>query len=123
MKKREIKQCIQIYSKIEWALIERRTSVEIKQNGCKKSVTIFSWMYRLPEIIRQIKNTEKNDFIGIMIEENIRSGEKDRIVMRDIPVSESTYYRWKSQLIDKIFTIFALSGEVTLEEILAESIE
>lgn len=123
MRKREIKQCMQIYSKIERALIERRPSIEIKQSGCKKVITIYPWMYRLPEIIKKIEEGETNGIIGIMIEKNIRSGEKDKIVMRDIPVSESTYYRWKSQLIDKIYALFILSGEVTLEEILSDSIE
>ncbi len=44
------------------------------------------------------------------------------MTLKELPLSESTYYRWKQKLIEKIYEWFIYFGEVSKEEILRESI-
>lgn len=123
MTKQELKKTIQKYSKIEHALKGGVAYAEATRIGRTKVAAIRPWMYRLPEILRRIAETEKNGEIVRIIEYGIRLGQKDRAVMRAIPVSESTFYRWKNKLTDKIYELLIEAGEVTDDEILSESIE
>ena len=53
----------------------------------------------------------------------IEKVEKELKIWQTTAVSESTYYRLKKQIIDKIYNLYILAGDVRLDEILAEKIE
>lgn len=122
MKKKELKQCLQIYAKIKKALQNRNNTVEIKRKKRTERIEIKPWMYKLPEYLGLLEKAE-SVLIRDLIRESIRNGENDQKVLWRLPVSESTFYRWKRQIIDKIYDLYILSGDVSAEEILLNRIE
>lgn len=123
MKKEELKYCLQNYPEIEEALKARKAMLAITRSGRKKTVKILPWMYRLPECLEQIMQSEPNVFVRRMINESVIKGKRDKEVIRKLPISESTYYRWKVRLTEKIYAMYISMGEVTQEEILAKPID
>lgn len=79
-------------------------------------------MYRFPEFLYLIGQTE-NYTIREIIRRSIEQGEKDLKVWQSVAVSESAYYRWKKQIVEKIYNLYVLAGDVKMEEILEEKIE
>lgn len=122
MKKSELKQCLQVYVDIEKELKGHNTTSVTRCNRRKRQIVIKPWMYKLPEFLILIEDSE-NHIIRQIIKQSIKRGEKDKKVLCSIPVSESTYYRWKRQIVDKIYELYILSNDVTEEEILSERIE
>lgn len=122
MKKSELRWFIQIYAEMEKALLNRSETVEIKRNRRIERIKIKSWMYRLPEYLALIEQAE-NYTIREIIKRSIRKGERELKIIHSVAVSESTYYRWKKQILDKIYDLYILSEDVTLEEILSEKID
>lgn len=114
MTKKELKQCLQQYIKIIGCLQHKEKSVRLK---------IMPWMYKLPNILNQIKNAETNEVIKKIIKQSIEEGKTDREIFVNLAMSESTYYRCKRKILEKIFNLYILSGEVTFEEIISERID
>lgn len=122
MKKSELKNFIQVYSELKSMLSERDATIIIKKKRQKVRVEIKPWMYKFSEYLSLIERTENNT-IREIIRRSIAQGEKDLKVWQSVAVSESTYYRLKKQIVDKIYNLFILEGEVKMEEILEEKIE
>ena len=53
-----------------------------------------------------------------MIEESVIEGKTDKKVLRDLPLSESSYYRYKRKFENKLYALLIVAGFVTCEEIL-----
>lgn len=122
MKKSELKNFIQVYSELKSMLSERNATIIIKKKRQKVRVEIKPWMYRFSEYLSLIERTENNT-IREIIRRSIAQGKKDLKVWQSVAVSESTYYRLKKQIVDKIYNLYILEGEVKMEEILEEKIE
>lgn len=122
MKKSELKNLIQIYSEIKNEIFKKSEIADIKKGGRVIKINIKPWMYKFPEYLYLIKENE-NCVIGEIIKRSIEKGEKDLKIWQTTAVSESTYYRLKKQIIDKIYNLYILAGDVRLDEILAEKIE
>ena len=122
MKKSELKNFIQVYSELKSMLSERNATIIIKKKRQKVRVEIKPWMYRFSEYLSLIERTENNT-IREIIRRSIAQGGKDLKVWQSVAVSESTYYRLKKQIVDKIYNLYILEGEVKMEEILEEKIE
>lgn len=122
MKKSELKNFIQVYSELKSMLSERNATIIIKKKRQKVRVEIKPWMYRFSEYLSLIERTENNT-IREIIRRSIAQGEKDLKVWQSVAVSESTYYRLKKQIVDKIYNLYILEGEVKMEENLEEKIE
>lgn len=119
MTKEDIKHYLILYHEIKDNLDTNVSEIEIKQYGRKKHLKIAPWINRLKTCIEEIIAYEKDIFAVKMIKENVIYGKKDKDVMKKLPVSESTYYRWKRKLVDKIYDWYISEGEVTKEEILS----
>ena len=111
MKKAELKEYLQIYSKIVTALKGGKAYTCIYRNNRKQKIIFMEWAYRLPEYIREI----------IWAEEDVK-GRTDREVLSDIPISESSYYRYKRKFEEKLYELFIVDGYVSREEILKNKI-
>lgn len=122
MKKSELKSFVQIYAEIKNALIKKSNVVEIIKRNRKMRITIKPWMYKFPQFLALIEKSE-NYTVREIIKRSIEKGEKDFMVWQVVALSESTYYRWKKQIIEKIYNLYVLAGDVRLEEILQERIE
>ena len=122
MKKSELKNFVQIYAEIKNALIKRIEVVEIIKRNRKVRVKINPWMYKFPEFLNLVGRSE-NHTVREIIRRNIENGEKDLTIWQSVALSESTYYRWKKQIVDKIYNLYVLAGDVRLEEILEGRIE
>lgn len=122
MKKSELKNFIQVYSELKSMLSESDATVIIKKKRQKVRVEIKPWMYRFSKYLSLIEQKENNT-IKEIIRRSIEQGEKDLKIWQSVAVSESTYYRLKKQIVDKIFNLYILEGEVKMEEILEEKIE
>ena len=88
----------------------------------KVRVKIKPWMYKFPEFLNLVEKSE-NHTVREIIRRNIENGEKDLTIWQSVALSESTYYRWKKQIVDKIYNLYVLAGDVRLEEILEGRIE
>ena len=122
MKKSELKSFIQIYAELKSLMSKSSDIVVIKKKNRNLKIKIKPWMYRFPEFLSLIGQTE-NYIIREVIRRSIEQGEKDLKVWQSVAVSESAYYRWKKQIVEKIYNLYVLAGDVKLEEILEEKIE
>lgn len=122
MKKSELKSFIHIYAELKNLLSKRGDIVVIKKRNRNLKIKIEPWMYRFPEFLYLIGQTE-NYTIREIIRRSIEQGEKDLKVWQSVAVSESAYYRWKKQIVEKIYNLYVLAGDVKMEEILEEKIE
>ena len=123
MTKKVLKRYLQQYVKIVEALQQKELTINIRHKEKKIYFEASSWMYKLPMIIQKIKDNETSKTIKKMIKESIEEGKKDREVLNDLAISESTYYRWKQKILEKIFNLYILCGEVKEEEIMIERID
>lgn len=122
MRKSEIRRYLHFYSKIKDELNENADKVTIIQNRRKKNIKISSWVLKLKDIISIIVDNEANPIIAEIINCNIVKGQSDKTLLCRLPISESTYYRWKSRIIDKIYDLLIVNGEISADEILSDSI-
>ena len=118
MKKAELKEYLQIYSKIVTALKGGKAYTCIYRNNRKQKIIFKEWAYRLPEYIREIIQAEEDVLLSETIEESVVKGRTDREVLSDIPISESSYYRYKRKFEEKLYELFIVDGYVSREEIL-----
>ena len=76
------------------------------------------WSYQLPNLIGEIIDQEKNDIFMRMINESVGLGRSDKEVIMDLPISESSYYRYKRKFEEKLYDIYIYTGNVSRQEIL-----
>lgn len=123
MTKKELKVYLRIYFKIAESLVRRKDGTEIKIGAKTKFVKFKNWVYRLPEYLREIKDEEKNEQLQKLIKLRFEQGKTDRTILAQLPISESTYYRWKEKIVEKIYAMFIESGYVSRKEIMQEAID
>ena len=70
------------------------------------------------QYISEIYRYEKNDLMKSLIKEVIYLDKYYLTFIMDKYISESTYFRLRNQLIDKIYHLLILDNKVTREEIL-----
>lgn len=122
MTKSELKKFVQVYAEVKESLFERSEVAEIVKRNCKVRIKIKPWMYKFPKFLSMVEGSE-NRTVKEIIRRSIENGEKDLTIWQSIALSESTYYRWKKQVVEKIYNLYVLAGDVKIEEILEERIE
>lgn len=120
MTKRALKTYLQLYSKIKDALKDRKTEIEIVVYGRKKRFLLEKWSYKLCDYLQEIMKSETNETVIKIIKKTIIEGKEGKSVLRKLPISGSTYYRWRRQCIEKIYELYIEAGDVSRAEILAE---
>ena len=123
MRKDEMRRYLRLYPKIREALERGDREIELIQNERKKKLELRPWVQKLPDIIMEILAGEENEVIRVMIEQSILKGRKSYEIVRALPLSERTYYRWKAKFEEKVYELLILTGEVSREEILEEGID
>ena len=123
MKRNELRACLRLYPKIREAIERGDREIELIQNERKKKLELRPWVQKLPDIIMEILAGEENEVIRVMIEQSILKGRKSYEIVRALPLSERTYYRWKAKFEEKVYELLILTGEVSREEILEEGID
>ena len=118
MTKYNLRKYLQKFSKIRKALQERKSSLKIQIYGQTKEFYFENWAYWLPAYIEEILENEQNTLFIEMVKLRYYMGKSDRAVLARLPLSESTYYRWKNHFIDKLYELFIQKGFVSREEIL-----
>ena len=68
--------------------------------------------------LSEIYRYEKNELMKLLIKEVIFLNKNYLTFIMDKYISESTYFRLKNQLIDKIYHLLILDNKVTRDEIL-----
>ena len=121
-KKAELKEYLQIYSKIVTAIKGGKANTCIYRNNRKQKIIFKEWAYRMPEYISEIKQAEKDALLSEVIEKSVVAGKSDREVLSDMPISESSYYRNKGKFEEKLYELFIVDGYVSREEIIKNTI-
>lgn len=119
MTKKEIKTYLLHYNKIKGDLLKLKDKTIINN----KTFILYPWVYKLPNIINQILESEDSIIAKNLINESIILGKLDKFVQLNLAISESTYYRLKHKIIEKIFNIYIFYQDVSLQEILNENID
>lgn len=113
---------MQIYSKIKKQVERRDSDAKILRYGKQKHIIIPEWAFKLPTFIDEVIKEEKNQMLTEMISKRLFEGKTDKTVMSELPISESTYYRYKQKFEEKIYQLYIELGYVTREEILRTKI-
>lgn len=113
---------MQIYSKIKKQVERRDSEAKILRYGKQKHIIIPEWALKLPTFIDEVIKEEKNQMLTEMISKRLFEGKIDKTVMSELPISESTYYRYKQKFEEKIYQLYIELGYVTREEILRTKI-
>lgn len=122
MLRKELKIYVKYYSKVVRAIKEDRREITIGRYGQKKTLVFPEWTKRLEEYIQEILMGESSLVAQKIINESVIKGKADWKVMLDVSVSESSYYRVKRTIIERIYELYISEGLVTREEILQESV-
>ena len=114
MTKKELKTYLLHYNKIKGDLLKLKDKTIINN----KTFILYPWVYKLPNIINQIIDSENSIITKNLINESIILGKLDKYIQLNLAISESTYYRLKHKIIEKIFNIYIFYQDVSLQEIL-----
>ena len=117
VKKSEVKFLLQVYYQFKNRLSGDSASVIF--GGEKRKIALTKEVKALNGILTDVLSTEECDCTKQILSEVIISGRRDKDVMYRLPVSESTYFRLKKELINKIYDMFIYYGFATKEEVLA----
>ncbi len=121
MTKNELKKYLMLYSKISKFAEENHSVCVIKRWGRKQKIDIPEWVDKLPEIF-EIIESENNFLLTSVIEKAYKKGINDRVIITELPVTESGYYRLKRKIEDKIYQLLILYNCVSEEDILNNKI-
>lgn len=80
------------------------------------------WLYKLPVYIEDIIKSEDNPLFTYIIRESVISGKTDKQTLTEVPLSESSYYRYKRQFENRLYDLFIVAGYVSREEIFSTKI-
>lgn len=122
MTKRELKEFLTIYPLIKSELDKKQKSIMIKRYGRSKKIEVPQWGYEIKAVLQTIMKTEGDVYIKKIIKENFLRGRKDKSLLMDLPITESSYYRIKRHIEEKVYELYIIKGYVTEEEILQNKI-
>ena len=88
----------------------------------RSRVRVAPWAYKLKDIISAVISAETEPLAAEMIELCIVRGKSDKAILSEMPLSESTFYRWKQRFTEKVYELLIQGGEVSRQEILKNSI-
>ena len=90
---------------------------------CKKNLDSYNDEFiKLKQFLKEIYEYEKDTLIRSFIYLSYIEGLSNQAVINKLPISESSFYRIKHNLINKIFDLYILENKVNKNEILNESI-
>ena len=72
----------------------------------------------MPDYIEDVIKNEDNPLFTYIIRESVILEKTDKKMLLKIPVSESSYYRYKRKFENKLYGLLIVAGYVTREEIL-----
>ena len=90
----------------------------VKKYGRKKKIYFPSWGSIVAQYINLLIKKATGKTLGKVLRLYFYDGKNDRQILNQIPISESTYYRWKNKFIDILYSFLISDGYVTKEEIL-----
>lgn len=122
MLREELKIYLKYYPKVVRAIKERRQEITIGRYGQKKTIAFPEWTKRLEGYVEEVLKGESSPTAQEIIRESVMKGRADWKVMLDISISESSYYRMKRMITERIYELYISEGMVTREEILQESV-
>lgn len=122
MLREELKIYLKYYPKVVRAIKEKRQEITIGRYGQKKTIVFAEWAKRLEGYVEEVLKGESSPTAQEIIRESVMKGRADWKVMLDISISESSYYRMKRMITERIYELYISEGMVTREEILQESV-
>ena len=122
MDKTELKSFLLIYNKIKDAIEAGKEYAYIRRCNRIQRIMFPEWLYKLPDYIEDILKSEDNPLFTYIIRESVISGKTDKQTLTEVPLSESSYYRYKRKFEEKLYELFIAYGYVTREEILKAKI-
>lgn len=122
MQKAELKEFLQIYSKVATAVEGDKEYIYVRYYDRMRKVEITEWSKQLPQFIQEIMEYEENPLFNQIIRESVVLGKSDKKLLAELPISESSYYRYKRKFEEKLYELFIAAGYVSREEILKNKI-
>lgn len=122
MDKAELKSFLLIYDKIKDAIEAGKEYAHIRRCNRKQRIMFPEWLYKLPVYIEDIIKSEDNPLFTYIIRESVISGKTDKQTLTEVPLSESSYYRYKRQFENRLYDLFIVAGYVSREEIFSTKI-
>lgn len=122
MNKAELKNFLLIYDKIKDSIEGGKEYAYIWRCNRKQKIMFPEWLYKLPDYIEGIIKSEDNPLFTYIIQESVIFGKTDKKTLAEVPLSESSYYRYKRKFENKLYELFIVAGYVTREEILRAKI-
>ena len=122
MTKAELKRILQLYNQISREIFERKDKAIRRHYGRKYIILIPTWAHLLTDFIKEVINQEDDIYFSKVISDCYLKGKKDKIILSENPVSESTFYRWKRKFEEKLYELYILEGYVTKNEIIDNKI-
>ena len=122
MTKSELKKILQLYNKISLEARLRKNEAIKEHYGRKYIIEIPNWTWRLEDFIKEVVSNEQDTYFSKAITDCYIRGKKDKSILSENPISESTYYRWKRKFEDKIYELCILEGLVSKKEIIQDKI-
>lgn len=122
MTKAELRKLLQVYSKISKDIKQRKREAVCIHYGRRYIISIPEWAWLLDEFIETIIISEEDSCFSKAINDCYIKGFKDKTVLSEIPLSESTYYRWKRKFEEKIYELYIDAGFVSKNEIINNKI-
>lgn len=122
MHKRMLKHFLNLYPLLIDYIKAKQTEAKIQIYGRKKKLNIPMWFLKIEDMLQKIMGAEKDVVVKEIIDKVYRKGTDDKEVLKDLPITESSYYRLKRKIEEKIYELYIASGDVTLDEILEDKI-
>ena len=122
MLREELKIYLKYYPKVVRAIKEKRQEITIGRYGQKKTIVFAEWAKRLEGYVEEVLKGESSPTAQEIIRESVMKGRADWKVMLEVSISESSYYRMKRMITERIYELYISEGMVTREEILQESV-
>lgn len=118
MNKHDLKEFLSIYPKLRGAILAGEKETVIVRYGRKKCVAVPPWAMEVEKSLREI--AAHNDTVIAQIIDNLYlKGYNDCTTFSRLPVSESTFYRLKRKIEDRVFEMCIFFGHVSKAEILS----
>lgn len=122
MRKAELKRILQLYHQISREIHEKQSEAIKEHYGRKYRIKIPEWAWRLETFINEVVETEEDEyFTKIMIDSYVK-GKSDKAILAENPISESTFYRWKRKVEEKLYELYIAEGLVSKDEIMDNKI-
>lgn len=110
MKKEELKYYLNKFSTIKRYIKDEYISVS------NKKVLIPKWVDKLEEYLNIIY-AANDEVVKEIIKKYYFSNIPDKYVIKDLPISEATYYRIKKEILNILYELYVLDGYVKQDDI------